>query len=109
MGRRVRGYLSWLLPTCSHTMVATGLVRPGAHHGCKPVEVIPGLYTAHFHDIEDRATLTGVSPKITVVFNSAPLDCPTRTHLSPPVKRSRFAHTECVAGACAGDTTNHKP
>ena len=32
---------------------ATGRVRPGHDHGCKPVEIVPGLWTAHFHDIED--------------------------------------------------------
>ena len=26
----------------------TGWKRPGRDHGCKPVEIVPGLWTAHY-------------------------------------------------------------
>jgi hypothetical protein len=29
----------------------TGTKRPGGNHGCKLVEVIPNIYSAHFEDI----------------------------------------------------------
>jgi hypothetical protein len=36
---------------------ATGTVRPPGDHGCKPVEIVPGLWTAHFHDIDSPEKL----------------------------------------------------
>ena len=30
----------------------TGWVRPGGNHGCKAAEVVPGLWTAHYHDVD---------------------------------------------------------
>jgi protein-tyrosine phosphatase len=57
---------------------ATGKVRPPASHGCKPVEVVPGVWTAHFHDIEDIEALQKVSTGVTTVINCAPDKCPTK-------------------------------
>jgi len=42
------------------------------------VEVVSGLWTAHFHDIEDSKSLTGVSQNITTVVNCATDKCPTK-------------------------------
>jgi hypothetical protein len=30
----------------------TGWVRPGGKHGCQPAQVYPGIWTAHYHDID---------------------------------------------------------
>merc|ERR1719507_1698080 len=57
---------------------ATGKQRPGHDHGCKPVEVVPGVWTAHFHDIESRETLTALSSEIKLVVNSATDKCKTQ-------------------------------
>lgn len=57
---------------------ATGKVRPPASHGCKPCEVVPGVWTAHFHDIEDSEALKKVAPSVTTVINCAPDKCPTK-------------------------------
>ena len=57
---------------------ATGGQRPKASHGCPPVEVLPGLWTAHFHDIEDREALLKAAPGITAVVNCAISQCPTK-------------------------------
>lgn len=40
------------LTTFEEVREITGWVRPGHDHGCKPVEVIPGLWTAHYNDID---------------------------------------------------------
>lgn len=56
----------------------TGPQRPPADHGCKPVEVFPGIWTAHFHDIEDKTALDGVSKEIKTVVNCATDKCPTK-------------------------------
>lgn len=59
----------------------TGLQRSSHAHGCKPVEVLPGVWTAHFHDIEDAAALekaTGGAPVKTVI-NCATEKCSTKT------------------------------
>ena len=58
----------------------TGWVRPGHDHGCKPVEIVPGLWTAHYHDIDSLEKLksaTGGAP-IKLVVNSALCLCPAR-------------------------------
>ena len=55
----------------------TGWVRPGHDHGCKPVEIIPGLWTAHFDEIDSAEKLraaTGSAP-IKLVVNSAVCQC----------------------------------
>jgi hypothetical protein len=57
---------------------ATGRVRPSHNHGCKPVEVVPGLWQAHFHDLVDLEALRNISPAITCVVNTATDKCPTR-------------------------------
>jgi len=57
---------------------ATGLKRPPGNHGCNPVEIVPGVWTAHFHDIKDLQALQAVSPTIKTVVNSAIAQCPTK-------------------------------
>lgn len=58
----------------------TGWVRPSHDHGCQPVEIVPGLWTAHYHDIDSIEKLraaTGGAP-ITLVVNSALCLCEAR-------------------------------
>jgi hypothetical protein len=31
--------------------------RPIGDHGCKPVQIIPGLWTAHIHDLDTKELL----------------------------------------------------
>lgn len=54
---------------------ATGLVRPPANHGCPPVEVVPGLWTAHFHDVDTPEKLREAAPLVTVVINAGTDKC----------------------------------
>ena len=56
----------------------TGLVRPPAAHGCPPVEIVPGLWTAHFHDIEDEPQLKKAAPAVTTIVNAATDKCHTQ-------------------------------
>ena len=30
----------------------TGWKRPGRDHGCAPTQIVPGVWTAHYHDID---------------------------------------------------------
>ena len=55
--------------------VTTSLHPPG-NHGCPGVEIIPGLWTAHFHDIETPDALLSVAPPVTVVVNIGTDKCP---------------------------------
>ena len=55
----------------------TGTVRPSHNHGCAPVEVVPGLWQAHFHDLETLEQLRSISPAITCVVNTATDKCHT--------------------------------
>uniref|UniRef100_A0A7S0LHT2 protein-tyrosine-phosphatase n=1 Tax=Coccolithus braarudii TaxID=221442 RepID=A0A7S0LHT2_9EUKA len=55
---------------------ATGLVRPPAGHGCPPVEIVSGLWTAHFHDVDTPEKLQAVSPGVRVVVNAGTDKCP---------------------------------
>mmetsp|Transcript_21851 Transcript_21851/g.25051 ORF Transcript_21851/g.25051 Transcript_21851/m.25051 type:complete len:237 (+) Transcript_21851:51-761(+) len=57
----------------------TGWIRPGHHHGCAAVEVIPGLWTAHHDDIDTPSKLPAICQNITLVVNSAVSQCPART------------------------------
>ena len=52
--------------------------RPGANHGNKACEVIPGVWTAAFKDIDTLAKLQANAPAVTCVINAAPDTCPTR-------------------------------
>ena len=50
--------------------------RPPGNHGCPGVEIVPGLWTAHFHDIETLDALRSVAPPVTVVVNVGTDKCP---------------------------------
>ena len=39
--------------TFEQVRAVTGTMRPPGTHSCKLVEVVPGLFTAHFHDFQD--------------------------------------------------------
>lgn len=65
--------------TFAAARAATGTQRPLANHGCPPVEVVPGVWTAHFHDMENTEQLKAISPSITTVVNCATDKCPTST------------------------------
>jgi protein-tyrosine phosphatase len=66
------------MSTFAAARLATGKQRPGHNHGCKPVEVVAGVWTAHFHDIETAETLKAVSSSIKTVVNSATDKCNTK-------------------------------
>jgi len=55
----------------------TGLERPGATHGCKPAEIVPGVWNAHFEDIDTADKLKAISPSINLVINCACEKCDT--------------------------------
>ena len=59
----------------------TTKVRPPGTHGCKLTEIVPGLWTAHFEDINqpDSFTKLPITPPIGLVVNSAVAynQCPT--------------------------------
>jgi len=62
----------------------TGWIRPGHDHGCPPVEILPGLWTAHYDDIDTHEKLQAVSKDIRLVVNSALSQCPARTGFYGP-------------------------
>jgi len=64
----------------------TGWVRPGHHHGCAPVEVIPGLWTANYADIDsvDKLKKATDNAPIALVVNSALCQCASRTGFYGP-------------------------
>jgi Dual specificity phosphatase, catalytic domain len=70
--------MSFTPSTLAAVRQATGLVRPLHNHGCPPVEVVPGLWTAHFHDVESLSALQAISPSLTTIINTATDKCPTR-------------------------------
>jgi hypothetical protein len=55
---------------------ATGWVRPGGDHGCVPAEIAPGVFNAHYHDIDSADKLRAVAPRARLVINTAPAQCP---------------------------------
>jgi protein-tyrosine phosphatase len=62
----------------------TGWKRPGHAHGCPPVEIVPGLWTAAYHDIDSKEKLQSLNVTeaygpIRLVVNSATCQCTTRT------------------------------
>ena len=59
----------------------TSWVRPARGHGCKPVEILPGLWTAHYHDIDSKEKLKAATKgaPIKLVVNSALCQCEART------------------------------
>ena len=58
----------------------TSWVRPPRSHGCAPVEVVPGVWTAHYHDIDSSEKLAAATKgaPITLVVNSALCQCEAR-------------------------------
>jgi len=64
----------------------TGWKRPGHDHGCPPVEVVPGVWTAHYHDIDTQEKLFAATKgaPIKMVVNSALSQCACRTGFYGP-------------------------
>ena len=56
----------------------TGWVRPPGSHGCPAAEIIPGLWTAHFHDIDSREKLQRYGNNFKLVVNTAIRQCDGR-------------------------------
>ena len=56
----------------------TGWVRPPGSHGCPPAEIIPGLWTAHFHDINSKEKLLQYGTDFKLVVNTAIRQCDAR-------------------------------
>ena len=56
----------------------TGWVRPPGTHGCKPVQIVPGLWTAHYHDIDtkEKLTKTGLCKSCALGCRVSYLQCP---------------------------------
>ena len=80
----------------------TSWVRPARGHGCKPVEILPGLWTAHYHDIDSKEKLKAATKgaPITLVVNSALCQCEARTGFwGPDVE---VMERECSARARSG-------
>ena len=59
----------------------TGWVRPPGSHGCRPTEIISGLWTAHYHDIDSKEKLLSCGSKIPfkLVVNTAIRQCKPTT------------------------------
>jgi len=61
----------------------TGWKRPGHGHGCTPVEIDDGIWTATYHDIDTKEKLKKVFEKsktpVKLVVNSAPCQCEATT------------------------------
>ncbi|KAJ1617943.1 protein-tyrosine phosphatase-like protein [Pavlovales sp. CCMP2436] len=53
----------------------TTWVRPGHAHGCAPAEVVPGVWNAHFLDVDSLEKLRAVAPGVRLVVNCAPCQC----------------------------------
>ena len=72
---RVRGppllYLSH--PSPSTLLPLPTSQRPPGTHGCKMVEVVPGIYNAHFNDLDKPDSIEKINQtltrKITMVVN----------------------------------------
>ena len=65
-------------PRVAAFRAVTTYVRPPHSHGCPPVEVVPGVWTAHYHDIDTREKLQAAVSAATLVVNAAKVDkCPT--------------------------------
>lgn len=64
----------------------SGWQRPGGNHGCLPVEVLPGVWTARYHEIDSLSKLTEAtqSAPIKCVVNSATCQCEARTGFYGP-------------------------
>ena len=53
----------------------TGWVRPPGSHGCVVTEIIPGLWTAHFRDIDSKSKLINYGNNFKLVVNTAIRQC----------------------------------
>ena len=88
--------------------------RPGADHGCKPVEVVPGVWNAHYHNIDSKEKLFAAVPGIRLILNTATCQCAARTGFfgpdvevlaidleDDPDERKKFDNGQTVTSACA--------
>ena len=65
-----------IMTTLQSVRAVTTTLRPGGDHGCKGVEIIPGVWTAHYDDIKSFDSLKSVAPPVTLVINVAIDKCP---------------------------------
>ena len=82
------------MSTFESIRTVTGWQRPTQNHGCAPCVVFPGIYTAHFHEMDSREKLfdaiqehtlprkptadwTPEKEPYVLVVNSAPCQCVT--------------------------------
>jgi len=57
----------------------TGWVRPPGAHGCQPTEIIKGVWTAHYHDVDTQEKLLSiVGENMQCVVNTATCQCDSR-------------------------------
>ena len=45
------------MSTFSEVRDVTGWIRPGGKHGCAIAQVFPGIWTAHYHDVDTTEKL----------------------------------------------------
>jgi hypothetical protein len=64
------------MTTLQSVRAVTTTLRPGGDHGCTGVEIIPGVWTAHYDDIKSLDSLKSVAPPVTLVINVAMDKCP---------------------------------
>jgi hypothetical protein len=76
--RASTGRLEPPVSTFEAVRTITTWVRPGHDHGCAPTEVVPGVWNAHYHDIDTASKLAAVAPRVTLVVNTAPCQCAAR-------------------------------
>lgn len=65
------------MSTLAAVRLVTGPVRPPGKHGCPPVELLPGLWTAHFEDVATLEQLRAAAPGVALVVNTADDKCKT--------------------------------
>lgn len=63
-------------PSLASVRAVTTTLRPPGNHGCPGVEILPGLWTAHYHDIGSLDALRTVAPPVTLVVNVGTDKCP---------------------------------
>ncbi|KAH8095156.1 hypothetical protein JL720_2433 [Aureococcus anophagefferens] len=93
----------------------TSWVRPARGHGCKPVEILPGLWTAHYHDIDSKEKLKAATKgaPITLVVNSALCQCEARTGFWGPDVQGKPTTSACrdpdvpLEKRCSGDAKQY--
>ena len=72
-------YSAEAMPLFEKVREITSTTRPPGTHGCRMTEIVPGLFTAHFEDINTREALEKLPFQCGLIVNSAVANnqCPT--------------------------------